>query len=141
MVEATRRETRKKRMIIALISIFAALILIWILVSALENMLIEKNANENNKPIAYNFYYADFEEAHRGNPMLGEVESFKVLNCDGQTAEVYYIESGKTGAHVLSFEKTDGCWAETGWRCIWSTTGSASEVIWPYWWHFIYGGL
>ena len=62
MVEAIRRETRKKRMIIALISIFAALILIWILVSALENMLIEKNANENNKPIAYNFYYADFEE-------------------------------------------------------------------------------
>ena len=86
-------------------------------------------------------YYADFAEVYRGNPMLGEMESFKVLNCDGQTAEVYYIESGKTGAYVLSFEKTDGCWAETGWRCIWSTTGSASEVIWPYWWHFIYGGL
>lgn len=24
---------------------------------------------------------------------------------------------------------------------IWSNTGSASEIIWPYWWHFIYGGL
>lgn len=24
---------------------------------------------------------------------------------------------------------------------VWSTSGSASEVIWPYWWHFIYGGF
>ena len=86
-------------------------------------------------------YYADFAEAYRSNPMLGEVESFKVLRCDGKRAEVYYIESGKTMAHVLCFEKVDGSWAETSWRCIWSTTGSASEVIWPYWWHFIYGGL
>ena len=62
MVEATRRDKRKKRMIIAIISIFSALVLIWILVSALENILIEKNINENNKQIAYNFYYADFEE-------------------------------------------------------------------------------
>ena len=62
MIKATRREKRKKRMIIALVSIFIALVLIWILVSVIENILVEKNANENNKPIAYNFYYADFEE-------------------------------------------------------------------------------
>jgi hypothetical protein len=62
MIEATRREKRKKRMIIALVSIFIALVLIWILVSVIENILIEKNKDENNKPIAYNFYYADFEE-------------------------------------------------------------------------------
>lgn len=86
-------------------------------------------------------YYADFQAACRGNSMLGEMEAFKVLRCDGQTAEVYYIETGKTMAHVLSFEKVNGSWEETAWRCIWSTTGSASEVIWPYWWHFIYGGL
>ena len=91
--------------------------------------------------ILTNKYYADFETASRNNSMLDEMESFKVLNCDGQTAEVYYIEAGKTMAHVLSFEKVDGSWEETGWRCVWSTTGSASEVIWPYWWHFIYGGL
>ena len=24
---------------------------------------------------------------------------------------------------------------------IWSNTGSASEIIWPYWWHYIYGRL
>lgn len=86
-------------------------------------------------------YYTDFEVAYRDNSMLGEMETFKVLNCDGQTAEVYYIEAGKTMAHVLSFKKVNGSWEETSWCCIWSTTGSASEVIWPYWWHFIYGGI
>lgn len=91
--------------------------------------------------ILTNKYYADFEFAYRDNSMLGEMETFKVLHCDGQTAEVYYIEKGKTMAHVLSFEKVDGSWEEASWRCIWSTIGSASEVIWPYWWHFIYGGL
>ena len=24
---------------------------------------------------------------------------------------------------------------------VWSKSGSASEIIYPYWWHFIYGGL
>lgn len=91
--------------------------------------------------ILTNKYFTDFEVAYRENAMLGEMETFKVLSCDGKTAEVYYIESGKTMAHILSFEKGNGGWKETAWRCVWSTTGSASEVVWPYWWHFIYGGL
>ena len=114
---------------------------LWILLVCLAVIVLVQSIALVKCELLTSQYYADFEDAYRDNPMLGEMESFKVLNCDGQTAEVYYIESGKTGAHVLSFEKTDGCWAETGWRCIWSTTGSASEVIWPYWWHFIYGGL
>lgn len=91
--------------------------------------------------ILTNQYDSDFEFAYKNNTMLGEMESFKVLECDGQSARVYYIEAGKTLAHVLTFEKVDGTWQETSWRCIWSTRGSASEVICPYWWHFIYGGL
>ena len=38
-------------------------------------------------------------------------------------------------------EKKDGVWQEIAWETIWSTSGSASEVIYPYWWHFIYGGF
>lgn len=43
--------------------------------------------------------------------------------------------------NVLSFEKVDNNWKETNWDTIWSASGSASDVIWPYWWHFIYGGF
>lgn len=114
---------------------------VWILIIFLVVFVLFQSIALIKCEILTYKYYADFEVACRENSMLGEMERFKVLNCDSQTAEVYYIESGKLMAHVLSFEKVNGSWEDTGWRCIWSTTGSASEVIWPYWWHFIYGGL
>ena len=61
MFEAAQKDKRKRRMLIAILSVFSALVLIWVLVSILENAQNKKNENEN-KPIAYNFYYADFEE-------------------------------------------------------------------------------
>ena len=114
---------------------------LWILLVCLAVIVLVQSIALIKCEILTNQYYADFKDAYRDNSMLCEMETFKVLNCDGQTAEVYYIENGKTMAHVLSFERVDGSWEETSWRCIWSTTGSASEVIWPYWWHFVYGGL
>ena len=88
-------------------------------------------------------YYDDFKTAHLQNTMLREeLEYFKVLRCDGDTAEVYYVGKGMTRGDVLTFEKQAGVWVETYWETIWSGTGgSASDVIYPYWWHFIYGGI
>ena len=116
-------------------------IAIWIFPFCLMVILLVQSIALIKCEILTNRYRADFEVAYRGNSMLDEMETFKVLNCNDQRAEVYYIEAGKTRAYVLTFEKTDGSWKETSWKCIWSTTGSASEVIWPYWWHFIYGGI
>ena len=86
-------------------------------------------------------YYDDFENAWMQNTMLGAMGDFKVLDCDGKTAEVYYIAKDHCSGDVLRFEMQEGKWIETGWSTIWSDTGSASDVIWPYWWHFIYGGF
>ena len=86
-------------------------------------------------------YYDDFEHAYKQNTMLGEMEYFKVLSCGENTAEVYYVSKGMTDANVLTFKNDNGIWQETSWKTVWSTSGSASEVIYPYWWHFIYGGL
>ena len=86
-------------------------------------------------------YYEDFAHAHEQNSWVGELEYFKVLECDDTMAQVYYVSKGRTCANVLTFEKQDGIWQEKMFRTIWSDTGSASEVIYPYWWHFIYGGI
>ena len=86
-------------------------------------------------------YYADFEQAYTQNTMLGEMEYFKVLRCDENNAEVYYVSKGMTDANVLTFKKQNGIWQVISWETIWSASGSASDVIYPYWWHFIYGGL
>jgi len=91
--------------------------------------------------ILTNKYHDDFAQAYTQNTMLGEMEYFKVLSCDESTAEVYYVSKGMTDANVLTFKHTDGVWQEISWKTIWSTSGGASEVIYPYWWHFIYGGL
>ena len=86
-------------------------------------------------------YHDDFKYGYVDTNMLGDMEYFKVLSCDGKYAEVYYVSENMTGANIISFVKIDDEWIYNSWATIWSTTGSASEVIWPYWWHFIYGGF
>ena len=56
---------------------------------------------------------------------------------DGYIDELLY---GQLFEHIY-FSANNGVWQEISWKTIWSTSGSASEVIYPYWWHFIYGGL
>lgn len=115
--------------------------IIWILLGCLAVFVLIQSIALIRCEILTNTYYEDFELAYKDNSMLGEMDSFKVLECDGETAQVYYIEAGKARAHVLTFENISGTWQEAQWQTVWSTTGSASEVIWPYWWHFIYGGI
>ena len=86
-------------------------------------------------------YYDDFADAWRQNTMLGEMEYFKVLRCDGEWADVYYVGKDYSSGDLMSFYVEEGRWIEANWDTIWSDTGSASDVIWPYWWHFIYGGF
>ena len=87
-------------------------------------------------------YYEDFEYAYTENTMLDDMEYFKVLSCDGEYAEVYYVGKDMLCADILSFKKVKDEWIYDSWvDTVWSAGGSASEVIWPYWWHFIYGGF
>ena len=88
-----------------------------------------------------NRYYDDFADAWRVNTMLGEMEYFKVLSCNGEWADVYYVGEDYSSGDLMTFCREEGQWAEAGWDTVWSDTGSASDVIWPYWWHFIYGGF
>ena len=74
--------------------------------------------------------------------MLVEPEYIKVLKYGKNSAKLYYVEEGMLGGHILTLEKSEGIWTATQWETIWSGSGgSASSVIFPYIWHFIYGGL
>ena len=74
--------------------------------------------------------------------ILRSPEYIKVLTYRKDAAKVYYVEEEMAGGHVLSLEKNDGVWSLKEWNTIWSGVGgSASDVIFPYVWHFIYGGL
>jgi len=121
-------KTKMKRILLILIAVVLVVTVIW------ASSVIKCE-------VLTQIYSEDFENAYTQNPMLGEMEYFKVLTCDGKTAEVYYVSKGMRSGDVLSFEIHNGTWVETSWNTIWSDTGSASEVIYPYWWHFIYGGF
>lgn len=85
-------------------------------------------------------YSDDFKNAYQSNSMISnDVESFKVLECDDESAKVYYY-SEKSG-NVLTFEKQNGKWVEKDWEVIWSQTGSASGVVWPYILQFFETGM
>ena len=92
-------------------------------------------------------YYDVFKDAYKQNSMLGEMEYFKVLSYSPYhtygLAQVYYVSKGNTAGNVLTFKfnRDTDLWEEISWSTVWSTTGSASEIIYPYWWHFIYGGF
>ncbi|MDD6736095.1 MAG: hypothetical protein PUE13_07280 [Clostridiales bacterium] len=84
----------------------------------------------------------EFSELYKSNTMLGEQEYLKVLEYSDSSARVYYVGKDNSMANIICFVKREGQWEYDKWeRCVWSKTGSASEVAWPYWWHFIYGGF
>ena len=74
--------------------------------------------------------------------MLAKPEYVKVLKYGKNSAKLYYVEEGMAGGHVLYLEKVNGMWTAVEWHTIWSGTGgSASDIVFPYIWHFVYGGL
>lgn len=122
-------QKKVKRTIIIVFAISALVVAIWVIALIRCEILTH-------------LHYDEFAEAYQQNTMLSDkMETFKILDYSDTSATVYYIGEGYCGADVLEFEWQDGVWNESDWRTIWSASGSASEVIWPYWWHFVYGGL
>ena len=96
--------------------------------------------------IMTNQCYDEFKDAYKQINMFGDMEYFRVLEYRpyrSEMAQVYYVGKGHSVGTVFTFryniEKRQ--WDVVSWSTVWSDSGSASEVIWPYWWHFIYGGI
>lgn len=83
----------------------------------------------------------EFTQAYLQNPMLLDQEYAKVIRYGDESARVYYVSQQHQSADLLDFKKVEGQWMMDGWSTVWSRSGSASEVIWPYWWHVIYSGV
>lgn len=80
----------------------------------------------------------EFAEAYKTNSMLGDMEYWKVMNYSKERAQVYFVSINHKGADMLTFIKENEEWKLDSWNTIWSTTGSADNTIFPYWWHFFY---
>ena len=70
--------------------------------------------------------------------LLGDVQNCKVIDYSENEAKVYYVSEGKTMGNLLTFTKKNDTWKNKNWNTVWSKDGNADDIIWPYWWHFIY---
>ena len=113
---------RLKRIVLCL---FAAGVLFWCACVAKCEWLTYRHGSE-------------FMEGYAQTHMIDSIESLKVLKYASHHAEVYYISAGRANANVVEFQKEDGAWMMDSWRAIWSASGSASNVIWPYFWDYLF---
>ncbi len=88
-------------------------------------------------------YGGQFENLTCIKENVGSYESFKVVDYSDYEAHLYYITDYKPNpvGFIISLEYYNNRWNYKREYAVWSTMGSASETIWPYWWHFIYGGF
>ena len=71
------------------------------------------------------------------NDMITNIDYLKVLDYSYDKATIYYVIRSGSG-NVCTFVKNqDDCWKEIEWRTVWSSSGTPSDMIWPYWWDYI----
>jgi hypothetical protein len=64
-----------------------------------------------------------------------EQESCKVLSYSKKLSKVYYVTPEKEQGLILYFTKNENnTWEMSSWDCIWSKSGTAAGIQWPYFW-------
>lgn len=75
-------------------------------------------------------YGDEFDGLQKQTNMLSDAEYYRVVSYSLDTAKVFYVSNS---GDLLTFKKDSaGAWKYSGWKTIWSDSGSASEFIWPY---------
>lgn len=59
-------------------------------------------------------------------------EYWKILSYNDHCASVYYVSSNHEGGTVVYFVKNGKEWIFKNWGPSWSSSGSADDLIWPY---------
>lgn len=75
----------------------------------------------------------EFSGLEKQTNMLAESEYFKVFAFDREhLAQVYYVEKNHSSGNLFTFIKEDEEWKLYQWDTIWSLSGSADDIIWPF---------
>ena len=78
-----------------------------------------------------------FCEAYSDNYMSVEDGYKRVIKYNENKAEVYAVNA--SAAVLWQYERDNNEWQLKNKKIVWTTMGgNAAEVVWPYWWHFIY---
>jgi len=119
---------RKRKKVIIFLAPIICFGIIWVSALARCEFLTLIYGNEFSNQTLY-----------KENTMIGDMEYIKILDCSKNHARIYYISEGNSLGSIIEFVKIDDKWKYNKWEdALWSTSGNADRIIWPYWWHFLY---
>lgn len=64
--------------------------------------------------------------------MIAEIAYLKILHYTETKADVYYVLKDHVAGVTINFMRHNGVWEMTNWRTVWSESGSADELMWPF---------
>jgi len=77
-------------------------------------------------------YGDQFEELYKQTTMIERVDYLKVMEYTPTHAKICYVTKGEN-INVIEFSKIGSDdWQISAWRCMWSSTGSAGEFMYPF---------
>ena len=111
----------KKTLICLLIVVVLLMIVFWTVSYAYCEYLTHQYADE-------------LRTACQDNTMLIEPKFIKVLQYSETSAQVYYVTINSGSGNILYLSKSyvSNIWKVDSWETVWSTTGSADGMVWPY---------
>ncbi len=62
----------------------------------------------------------------------GNLDYLKVMKYSEESASVYYVGEDRSYGVMIDFRRGDNQWELKEWDTIWSNSGSAEGMIWPY---------
>lgn len=107
-----------KKFLIIIIIIFITILIIFWFTSYIKCEIIT------------NKHGYEFSDLYKETGIISNIDNFKVLKYDDYSAIVYYVS--KTSGNTVSFIKENDNWSLSDWHTVWSKSGSASGIIWPY---------
>lgn len=79
------------------------------------------------------FQYGDeFSKEYNQIGMFDEIEYFKVMEYTDGVAQVYYVIKDRSAGVLVNYLKIEKTWSLDTWKTVWSSSGSANGLIWPY---------
>lgn len=113
-----------KKLFYVFIKLFICFTLIWVFSLARCEILTLLHGRE-------------FWNSSQENTMIAPIKFLKVLNYSDTQARIYCVSDGDSMGNILFMKKSEN-WECVNWETVWSTSGTADNVVWPYWWHFFY---
>ena len=108
----------RNKLLITVISVLALFLLAWPASIIRCEILTARHGEEFAQASA------ELEQVVKPN------DGWKVITYSECYAEVYFYS--EFGGELVAFDLKDGQWVERTWIASWSASGSADDIIWPY---------